>query len=135
MSIEGGCYCGSVRYAVEGDAAMKAQCFCRECQYISGGAQVLIMAFPEASFSWTKGAPKAFQRSDLDSPVTRNFCPDCGTHMTSVAPSLVGMLMVKVGTLDDPSVFGAPNMSIFTVDAQAYHHVTDDVPSFERVPG
>ena len=135
MSIEGGCYCGSVRYSADGDAAMKAQCFCRECQYITGGAQALIMAFPATSFSWTKGEAKGFQRSDLEKPVTRNFCPDCGTHLTSLAPSLPGMVMLKVGTLDDPSAFGGPSMTIFTVDKQAYHHVTSDVPSFERVPG
>ena len=66
MAIEGGCYCGAVRYATEGDAMMKAQCFCRECQYISGGSQVLIYVVPDAAFSWTKGEAKPFQRADLD---------------------------------------------------------------------
>ena len=135
MAIEGGCYCGAVRYAAEGDAAMKAQCFCRECQYISGGSQVLILAIPEAGFSWTQGESKAFERSDLEAPVTRRFCPDCGTHMTSEAPGLAGMILLKVGTLDDPGVFGGPQLSIFTVDKQPFHHVTDDIPSFERTPG
>jgi hypothetical protein len=38
MTFEGGCYCGQVRYAAEGKPQLKAQCHCRECQYISGGA-------------------------------------------------------------------------------------------------
>jgi hypothetical protein len=38
MTFEGGCYCGQVRYAAEGKPRLKAQCHCRECQYISGGA-------------------------------------------------------------------------------------------------
>lgn len=135
MSIEGGCYCGAVRYAAEGDAAMKAQCFCRECQYISGGSQNVIMAMPEAGFSWTKGAAKEFRRADVETPVTRAFCAECGTHIISIAPSLGGMVMVKVGTLDDPAVFGGPQMSIFTVDQQPFHHVTENVPSFDRIPG
>jgi hypothetical protein len=29
MSVEGGCYCGSVRYKAEGDALFKGQCHCR----------------------------------------------------------------------------------------------------------
>ena len=35
MKLEGGCYCGSVRYVAEGEPTMKAQCHAGECQYIS----------------------------------------------------------------------------------------------------
>ena len=38
MKLEGGCYCGALRYVAEGEPAMKAECHCRECQYITGGA-------------------------------------------------------------------------------------------------
>lgn len=34
----------------------------------------------------------------------------------------------------DPSDF-APQMTIFTIDAQSFHHVPEGVPSFERAPG
>ena len=45
------------------------------------------------------------------------------------------MLMLKVGTLDDPSVFGEPDMAIFTVDKQAFHQIPDGIAVFERTPG
>ena len=104
MSLEGGCYCGSLRYTIEGDPMMKLQCHCRECQYISGGSVNMAMAVPDAGFSYTKGAPKGFTRSDLESPVTREFCAECGTHILARAPGLPGAVVLKVGTLDDPSV-------------------------------
>ena len=132
--MQGGCYCGALRYEAGGDAMFQGQCHCRECQYASGGNPNVIMAMPEASFAYTKGAPKAFRRSDLESPVTREFCPECGTQILSRAPSVPGAVILKVGTLDDPSVF-TPQMAIFTVDKQSFHHVPEGMPSFERTPG
>jgi len=46
-----------------------------------------------------------------------------------------GALIIKVGTLDDPSVYGGPQMAIFMIDKQSFHHVPEGIPTFERVPG
>jgi hypothetical protein len=135
MEIEGGCYCGAVRYRATGDPLFKGQCHCRECQYISGGHPNPVMAMPESGFAYTKGAPKQFRRSDLPNPVTREFCSACGTHILAKTSALPGALVIKVGTLDDPKVFGRPEMVIFTIDKQSFHHVPEGVPTFERVPG
>jgi hypothetical protein len=135
MKVEGGCYCKAVRYVAEGEPLFKGQCHCRECQYLTGGHPNVIMAMPKATFRYTHGTPKAFKRSDLDNPVTREFCAECGTHITSRTSGLPDAVLIKVGTLDDPSVFGTPQMAIFTVDKQAFHHVPSGVPAFERLPG
>ena len=90
---------------------------------------------PATGFTYTKGAPKGFQRKDIPNAVTRELCPDCGTHLITRTPALPGVALVKVGTLDDPSVFGAPQMVIFTVDKQPFHHLPEGVPAFERTPG
>ena len=135
MKLEGGCYCGGVRYEASGDPLFKGQCHCRECQYISGGAPNVTMGMPADGFAYTKGKPKGFQRGDLDNPVTREFCPECGTHLLSKAPSLAGAVLLKVGTLDDPSVFETPQMAIYLVDKQPFHQVPEGCPTFERTPG
>ena len=135
MKIEGGCYCKGVRYAAEGDPIFTGQCHCRECQYISGGHPNVVMGMPESGFSYGKGKPKAFRRSDLANAVTREFCGDCGTHLLTRTPALPGAVLLKVGTFDDPGVFGGPQMVIFTIDKQSFHHVPEGVPAFERTPG
>jgi len=135
MNIEGGCYCGAVRFKSDGDALFQGQCHCRECQYISGGHPNVVVGMPEATFSYTKGGPKHFKRSDLDSPVTREFCADCGTHILTRAPGLPGAVLIKVGTFDDPAVFDGPQMAIYTADKQSFHSVPDGVPTFEGAPG
>jgi len=135
MEVEGGCYCGAVRYKTEGDPMFRGQCHCRECQYASGGSPNVVMAMPASGFVYTKGAPASFRRPDLDSPVTREFCSACGTQLVSKAPSVPGAVLIKVGTLDDPAVFGQPEMAIFTIDKQPFHQIPDGLPTFERTPG
>jgi hypothetical protein len=135
MSLEGGCYCGALRYSAEGASMFKGQCHCRECQYISGGHPNVVTGMSEAGFKYTKGAPKQFRRKDLANPVTREFCGECGTHILTRSPALAGAVLIKVGTFDNPSEFGRPEMVIFTVDKQSFHHVPEGVPTFERYPG
>ncbi len=135
MNLRGGCYCGALRYEADGEPIMKGQCHCRECQYISGGSVNVFMAMPEAGFRYTAGEPKRFTRSDLENPVTREFCAECGTHVVTRAPGLAGAVILKVGSLDDPSVFGMPQMAIFTCDRQPFQLVPEGVPTFERMPG
>lgn len=135
MEVVGGCYCGAVRYLAKGEALLRGQCHCRECQYISGGHPNVIMGMPETGFTYTKGKAKAFKRGDLEKPATREFCAECGTHLLTKAPGLPGAVLIKVGTFDDPSIFGAPQMVIFTIDKQSFHHLPAGVPTFERVPG
>jgi hypothetical protein len=135
MKFEGGCYCGAVRYQVEGDPLFKGQCHCRECQYIAGGSVNVVMGMPAANFAYTRGAPKAFSRKDLENPVTREFCAECGTHLLAKAPALAGAVLLKVGTLDDPTLFGDPQMAIFTSEKQSFHHIPASATAFERGPG
>jgi hypothetical protein len=120
MTFEGGCYCGKIRYVAQGEPRLKAQCHCRECQYISGGAPNMFMLMPPEGFRYLSGTPKAFTRTDLEQPVTREFCETCGTHIATRRPGLNAVIL-KVGTLDDPSLFGAPQMAIYAVDRQPFH--------------
>jgi len=134
MILEGRCYCGQVHYRAEGEPMMKAQCHCRECQYITGGAPNVFIAMPADGFKITQGETKGFTRSDLERPVTREFCPNCGTHLLTRAPGFPAVI-IKVGTLDDPAVIEKPDMAIFTIDAQPFHQIPDGIPTFERMPG
>jgi hypothetical protein len=133
MKLEGGCYCGKVRYMAEGEPTMKAQCHCRECQYITGGSPNMFMLMPLDGFRYTSGAPAQFTRRDIANAVTREFCPECGTHMVTRVPSLPAVVL-KVGTLDDPALFGGPQMAIYTVDKQPFHQIPAGLPTFERLP-
>lgn len=134
MATQGGCYCGSIRYEIDGDVQAALQCHCRECQYITGGHPNIIMIYASDDVTFTQGTPSEFARSDLETPVTRLFCSECGTAIGTRSPARPESVIIKVGTLDDPSGFQA-QAAIFTIDKQAYHTIPEGIPSFERRPG
>ncbi|MBX3548224.1 MAG: GFA family protein [Xanthobacteraceae bacterium] len=134
MELTGGCYCGSLRYKAEGKPMLKAQCHCRECQYITGGGPNLFMLMPPEGFAYTKGEPKKFKRADLDGAVTREFCAECGTHILTRRQDMP-QIVLKIGTLDDPAAgYGGPKIAIYTVDKQPFHLIAEGVPAFDRLP-
>jgi hypothetical protein len=135
MKLEGGCYCRAIRYQASGDALFKGQCHCRECQYISGGHPNVVIGMPEPGFAYTKGKAKAYRRSDLDNPVAREFCPECGTHILTRTPNLPAPCSSRSVRSTSRSSSARRRWFIFTVDKQSFHHVPEGVPTFERLPG
>lgn len=133
MTHSGGCFCGAIRYEVTGKPMLKAQCHCRACQHFTGGAPNLFMVLPKDGFCYTRGSPSTYQRPDHRARVAREFCGACGTQLTSLRPRLDAVIL-KIGTLDDPSAYKAPRMSIYVAEAQAFHHIPDDLPAFDGYP-
>jgi hypothetical protein len=134
LTLEGGCYCGQVRYVTEGEPVVRIQCHCRECMYITGGSPTEILAMPVDGFRVTQGATRSFTRTDIPNPVTREFCPNCGTHLLSRAPSMPAAVLIKIGSLDDPSVYGTPNIALYTREKLAFHSIPEGTRAFETLP-
>ena len=134
MRLEGGCYCGALRYEAEGEPRLRAECYCRPCQHFSGGGPNLFMLMPPGGFRWTRGEPKRFARSDVENAVTREFCGECGTQIATRRPGLEAIVL-KVGTLDDPTAFGSAAVAIFTAEKQPFHELREGLAAFEGLPG
>ena len=132
--LTGRCYCGEIEYEFEKDSIQSQMlCLCRECRYLSGGGSNTSIIIKEESFNFTKGSPKVFKRDDLETPRIRYFCGDCGTHLCVKSPPRPGMLVLKIGTLDDHSWF-KPESAIFCVDKQEYLQLPEGIPAFEKLP-
>lgn len=44
-------------------------------------------------------------------------------------------MIIKAGTLDDPSAFGTPEMAFFCSEKQDFHYLPEGLPTFDRFPG
>ncbi len=131
MQATGGCYCGEIRYEINGALEVAAQCHCRACQYITGGNPAVFAVFCMDDFQYTAGNIATFARSDLATPVIRHFCSNCGTAIGNRSPTNPNLMIVKIGTFDDQSFF-APQLAIFTCDKQPYHHIAKGIPAFDK---
>ena len=137
METTGGCYCGALRYTVDVDPSrsFRGQCHCLPCQKIAGGSPNLFLMAPADRFTYTSGQPAEFTRSDLELPVTREFCGTCGTPILTRNPhEAPGQVVLKVGSLDDPAVYGGPRAAIHTADKREYHCIPEGVREFTRLP-
>lgn len=132
--VTGGCLCGDVRYRAPTEPQFQSQCYCRECQYISGGHPNVIIGLSATGLHYTRGQPTAFERPGMNLPASREFCGRCGTHILSRVPSFPDFVMVKVGTLDDPSIYQGPRANAQLADAQGFHHIDPEVPGYQRWP-
>lgn len=135
MTLTGGCYCGAVRYEITGEIPMQALCLCRTCQKISGGAGNLFVGIEANAFRYTQGEPHRFMRKGADDAPTREFCGECGVHIAARSPRLPDGLIVKVGTLDDPSGFEGPTMVFWTREKQHFHAVPRGAIDYPTLPG
>ena len=133
MTHSGRCYCDKINYEFDEPIHTQILCYCRECRYLSGGDANASIVISENKFRITKGTLKTHVREDLEKPRTRFFCGYCGTHIYVKSPPRPGMLVLKVGTLDDHSWF-SPVTAIYCIDKQPYQEIPDGVPSYEKTP-
>ena len=130
----GGCLCGAVRYEFTGTPRIAVSCFCRDCQYSSGGAPAHAMIVKRNDLAIVKGAPKTYwTEAESGRRVAREFCAICGTPLFAYTAKKPGRLALKVGSLDDPSDF-KPQLAIWMSSAQPWHSLDLGLPRFQRLP-
>jgi hypothetical protein len=134
LKLTGGCLCGAVRYELSGPEQIEFSCHCRECQYVSGGAPSHLIVMRSENVAITKGEPKEYWTiSAKGRRVARLFCAECGVPLFDKNEKLPQYLAVKVGSLDDPSVFRT-QANIWTQSAQPWHYLDPAISRFKANP-
>ncbi len=137
-NFTGGCLCGSIKYKIEGLPSSAGTCFCRTCQYISGGAPSHSILFRKSDVHIEGESVVYWMKSDEGNEVGRHFCGKCGTPLFSESEAISGFISIKVGSLDDPSLFN-PSLIIWQDSAQPWHQIpqknTNNSIFLEKITG
>ncbi|KAI0184937.1 Mss4-like protein [Xylaria flabelliformis] len=99
---EGGCFCGKVRYSLEGEPEGKILCHCYDCRKITGSTFSTNLLVAGPSFKLTSGTPKSIGKTaDSGREIVSHFCGDCGSTLWRDGASFGDKKIIKAGTLDD----------------------------------
>jgi hypothetical protein len=108
--IEGGCFCGRIRYQIDEGTYRAVNCHCTMCRRLHAAPYVTWLVVPSQHFKYTEVVP-----DELESSLhgTRYFCAACGTHLACTNDGHPDIVDVTVGSLDRPEVH-APDLDVFT---------------------
>ena len=126
MNLPGGCYCGAVRYVVNGDIFNSTLCHCSDCRKASGAPAVAWFSARRADFRYTGQAPVRFASSEH---VMRSFCPQCGTTLTFEDGRWPEELDIASATLDDPDS-APPGDHTFVRSRLSWMDLHDGLPEY-----
>jgi hypothetical protein len=134
MEIKGGCLCGAVRYTADADPSSATICHCRDCQKFTGAAFAAVVLVTKNKLT-IDGTLKTYTSiGGSGKPILRHFCPECGSSIAEEPGTRPGMVVLNVGTFDDPSI-AKPGREIFRDDGLPWIHIEGDIPRSAKRPG
>jgi hypothetical protein len=126
--LEGGCFCGKVRYQIDGRLGRASACHCSRCRKaFSGPASAYAEIAGGSQLSWASGEDELTEYAAATGWGLL-FCRSCGSTLCGTFEGKVHG--VTLGTLD-----GDPGVQIeahtFVGSKAAWDHIGGSAPQFE----
>ncbi len=122
--LEGGCFCGRVRYQVSGTPFHSTVCHCVDCRRASGAPCFAWFSVRRDEIRIVAGTPTRYSSS---SAVERTFCADCGTQLSWQSASLPDEIDIATATLDTPQLV-PPRDHTWTSQKLPWLAIADGLP-------
>lgn len=123
--MEGGCFCGAVRYRIDGTLGRVTSCHCLHCRRTTGAPFVTWVEVEPSRFSIVDGTPSRYSSRP---GVTRSCCPRCGTQLTY---EQAGEIDVTACSLDEPDTV-SPEDHVWCERRVPWVKLADDLPQYKR---
>lgn len=98
-TYEGCCFCGTVRFAVEGRPEAMGYCHCESCRHWSAGPVNAFTLWKPETVRITKGADQ-IEHYNKTPGSTRQWCRVCGGHVFTDHPEM-GLVDIYAALLPD----------------------------------
>ena len=130
MSLTGECFCGSVKYRIDGALHSARSCHCSRCRKAFSAQASAYALIEPGSFSWVAGEHL------LTSYVGRHgagkqFCSQCGSTLCGVVDGQVHG--VTLGCLNDEPDLKL-DLHIFVGSKAGWEKIPDDVTRHDGFP-
>lgn len=126
--LQGGCFCGHVRYSANDATFNETNCHCSICRRTSGAPFVAWFSARAESFKFVSGDPHFFASSEHGQ---RTFCPRCGTPLTFRSTHYPDELDVTICSLEDPERV-LPKDHIHTEAKLNWIRLDDGLPGYRE---
>ena len=124
----GGCFCGTVRYAVAGEPRFLCFCHCTSCRRAAGAMPVAWGTFKAADFQITHGD---LNEANTSPGVTRGYCGRCGTSLTYQHVRRENEIDVTLASFDAAAEL-RPTVHIWVEDKLPWVKITDGLPQYPK---
>ncbi|GAA0530885.1 hypothetical protein FHS83_002609 [Rhizomicrobium palustre] len=112
--LQGGCFCGAVRYEITTPPMFVNCCHCSDCQKQVGSAFAINAIIEADRVNLLSGALECIEmKTDSGSPHDIYRCPACKSALWSDYGRRRVALFLRVATLDTPSAL-PPDVHIYT---------------------
>ena len=104
----GACLCGQCEIKFSGTPKFNIQCYCRDCQRVSGGGNLPQLAVAADRFQSSGPIESHEATSKAGNDLAFFFCGNCGVGLFKKTSMAQDLLFVYAGILDDSTAFIDP---------------------------
>lgn len=126
MKITGGCNCGNIRYALDGEPIRIGLCHCETCRKETGSAFSYFGIWSRDKASITGDANSWKSKAG-----SRHFCANCGSSVFNSEDSSPE-IEIKLGTLDLPPSPLYPAYELWTIRREHWLSPLPGIDQFDR---
>lgn len=130
MPITGECFCGEIKYRIDGELFDARSCHCSRCRKAFSSQASAFALVNHRTFHWTSG--EALLTSYVGKEgVGLQFCSKCGSTLTGIYNNDVNG--VTLGCVNgDPKIH--LNRHIFVASKAAWEQIPEGVPQYREHP-
>jgi hypothetical protein len=127
--MEGGCFCGKIRFTSQIEPISVVNCHCDNCKKSVGAPYVTWAVFDKDSIIFNISPPN----HTTNNRAVRTYCDKCGSSISYWHPNRKGKIDITIGCLDEPDKY-PPNKNIWTKKRLSWIEDFSNIPDHSMFP-